>query len=37
MDYGRDSIVKDDWKKVFDDGELDKVITKMLKIKEIRR
>ncbi|MET8468522.1 phosphogluconate dehydrogenase C-terminal domain-containing protein [Streptomyces sp. NPDC006422] len=37
MDYGRDSIVKEDWKKVFDDGELDKVITKMLKIKEIRR
>ncbi|MFI5658548.1 phosphogluconate dehydrogenase C-terminal domain-containing protein [Streptomyces sp. NPDC051684] len=37
MDHGRDSIVKDDWKKVFDDGELDKVITKMLKIKEIRR
>ncbi|MGY0490036.1 phosphogluconate dehydrogenase C-terminal domain-containing protein [Streptomyces sp. WG-D5] len=37
MDYGRDSIVKDDWKKVFDDAELDKVITKMLKIKEIRR
>ncbi|WP_306316786.1 MULTISPECIES: phosphogluconate dehydrogenase C-terminal domain-containing protein [unclassified Streptomyces] len=37
MDYGRDSIVKDDWKKVFDDGELDKVITKMLKIKEIKR
>ncbi|WP_425825745.1 phosphogluconate dehydrogenase C-terminal domain-containing protein [Streptomyces fractus] len=37
MDYGRDSIVKDDWKKVFEDGELDKVITKMLKIEEIRR
>ncbi|MHB9757079.1 phosphogluconate dehydrogenase C-terminal domain-containing protein [Streptomyces sp. BYX5S] len=37
MDYGRSSIVKDDWKKVFDDAELDKVITKMLKIKEIRR
>ncbi|MGW0686186.1 phosphogluconate dehydrogenase C-terminal domain-containing protein [Streptomyces sp. NPDC002754] len=37
MDYGRDSIVKDDWKKVFDDGELDKVITKMLRIKEIKR
>ncbi|MER8001487.1 MULTISPECIES: phosphogluconate dehydrogenase C-terminal domain-containing protein [unclassified Streptomyces] len=37
MDYGRESIVKDDWKKVFDDEELDKVITRMLRIKEIRR
>ncbi|MFS8198334.1 phosphogluconate dehydrogenase C-terminal domain-containing protein [Streptomyces sp. CWNU-52B] len=37
MDYGRESIVRDDWKKVFDDGELDKVITRMLKIKEIKR
>ncbi|GAB2835330.1 phosphogluconate dehydrogenase C-terminal domain-containing protein [Streptomyces daliensis] len=37
MDYGRESIVKDDWKKVFQDDELDKVITRMLKIKEIRR
>ena len=27
MDYGRESIVRDDWKKIFDDGELDKVIT----------
>ncbi|MER7787535.1 MULTISPECIES: phosphogluconate dehydrogenase C-terminal domain-containing protein [unclassified Streptomyces] len=37
MDYGRESIVRDDWKKVFQDDELDKVITRMLKIKEIRR
>ncbi|WP_413760526.1 phosphogluconate dehydrogenase C-terminal domain-containing protein [Streptomyces sp. MMBL 11-3] len=37
MDYGRESIVRDDWKKVFEDDELDKVITRMLKIKEIRR
>ncbi|XVV38877.1 phosphogluconate dehydrogenase C-terminal domain-containing protein [Streptomyces sp. CA-100214] len=37
MDYGRESIVREDWKKVFDDKELDKVITRMLKIKEIRR
>ncbi|MDG9723130.1 MULTISPECIES: phosphogluconate dehydrogenase C-terminal domain-containing protein [unclassified Streptomyces] len=37
MDYGRESIVRDDWKKVFDDAELDKVITRMLKIKEIKR
>ncbi|MDQ1033850.1 hypothetical protein QFZ75_000266 [Streptomyces sp. V3I8] len=37
MDYGRESIVRDDWKKVFEDDELDKVITRMLKIKEITR
>ncbi|TDC22116.1 oxidoreductase [Streptomyces sp. 8K308] len=37
MDYGRESIVRDDWKKVFDDAELDKVITRMLRIKEIKR
>jgi phosphogluconate dehydrogenase-like protein len=28
MDYGPKSIVRDDWKKTFDDGELDKVITR---------
>ncbi|MBB2903293.1 hypothetical protein FHR75_004135 [Kineococcus radiotolerans] len=32
MDYGRESIVKDDWKKIFRDDELDHVITKMLKL-----
>ena len=37
MDYGRESIVRDDWKNVFQDDELDKVITRMLKIKEIKR
>ncbi|MFJ8655906.1 phosphogluconate dehydrogenase C-terminal domain-containing protein [Streptomyces rochei] len=37
MDYGRESIVREDWKKVFEDDELDKVITRMLKIKEIKR
>ncbi|MFJ8863378.1 phosphogluconate dehydrogenase C-terminal domain-containing protein [Streptomyces sp. NPDC102451] len=37
MDYGRESIVRDDWKNVFEDDELDKVITRMLKIKEIKR
>jgi hypothetical protein len=37
MDYGRESIVRDDWKRVFDDAELDKVITRMLRVKEIRR
>ena len=30
--YGRESIVRDDWKKVFNDDELDKVISRMLKI-----
>lgn len=29
--------VRDDWKNVFEDDELDKVITRMLKFKEIRR
>ena len=32
MDYGRESIVREDWKKVFNDDELDKVISRMLKI-----
>jgi D-apionate oxidoisomerase len=30
MDYGRDTIVKDDWKKIFDDSELDGNIARML-------
>ncbi|WP_432511540.1 phosphogluconate dehydrogenase C-terminal domain-containing protein, partial [Kineococcus sp. SYSU DK001] len=37
MDYGRESIVKDDWKKIFRDDELDRVITKMLKLEKIER
>jgi hypothetical protein len=37
MDYGRESIVRDDWKKIFDDGELDKVITRMLHLDQIAR
>ncbi|NJQ08690.1 phosphogluconate dehydrogenase C-terminal domain-containing protein [Streptomyces lonarensis] len=37
MDYGRESIVREDWKKVFDDGELDKVIARMLQIDGVRR
>ncbi len=28
--------MRDDWKKVFEDDEPDKVITRMLKIEEIR-
>ena len=37
MDYGRESIVRDDWKKVFRDDELDTVIARMLKIDSVRR
>lgn len=37
MDHGRETIVKDDWKKIFSDGELDHVITKMLKLDRIER
>jgi hypothetical protein len=37
MDYGRESIVRDDWKKIFDDSQLDSVIARMLKIDAVRR
>ena len=37
MDYGRESILRDDWEKIFDDGELDKVITRMLHLDQIER
>ena len=37
MDYGRESIVRDDWTKIFDDGDLDKVITRRLRIEQIER
>jgi hypothetical protein len=37
MDYGRETIVKDDWKKIFDDSELDKVLARMLHIDTIER
>ena len=30
MDYGKESIVRDDWKKIFDPAELDGVLAKML-------
>jgi predicted dinucleotide-binding enzyme len=30
--YGRETIIKDDWKRIFDDGELDRVITRMLRL-----
>lgn len=37
MDYGRESIIKDDWKKVFRDDELDKNLARMLHLDEIQR
>jgi ketopantoate reductase len=37
MDYGRESIVKDDWKKIFRDDELDKNLARMLHLDHIER
>ncbi|WP_116953010.1 phosphogluconate dehydrogenase C-terminal domain-containing protein [Jiangella endophytica] len=37
MDYGRESIVRDDWKKIFDDAELDRVLARMLHLDRIER
>lgn len=37
MDYGRESIIKEDWKKIFQDDELDKNLAKMLHLDEIKR
>ncbi|WP_432974195.1 phosphogluconate dehydrogenase C-terminal domain-containing protein [Dactylosporangium sp. CA-233914] len=37
MDYGRESILRDDWKKVFRDDELDHVLARMLHLKQIAR
>ena len=37
MDYGREAIVKDDWKKIFTDEELDKNLAKMLHLDSIER
>jgi D-apionate oxidoisomerase len=36
IQYGKDTIIRDDWKKIFDDSELDKVIAKMLKLQAVR-
>jgi hypothetical protein len=36
MDYGRASIIREDWKKVFDRAELDRVIARMLRIDAVR-
>ncbi|MEU7873464.1 phosphogluconate dehydrogenase C-terminal domain-containing protein [Dactylosporangium sp. NPDC049140] len=37
MDYGRESILRDDWKKVFRDDELDHVLARMLHLRAIAR
>ena len=37
MDYGRNKIIKDDWKSIFDDGELDHVLKQMLHLDRINR
>lgn len=37
MDYGRESIVRDDWKKIFQDDELDKNLARMLHLDKIER
>ncbi|WP_026819153.1 phosphogluconate dehydrogenase C-terminal domain-containing protein [Arthrobacter castelli] len=37
MDHGRDAIIKDDWKRVFDDSVLDDTIAKMLKLEALQR
>ena len=37
MDYGRESIIKPDWAKVWDDEELDKVLAQMLNLDKIER
>jgi ketol-acid reductoisomerase len=37
IQYGKDTIIKDDWKKIFDDSELDTVIAKMLKLEAVKR
>ncbi|WEG08224.1 phosphogluconate dehydrogenase C-terminal domain-containing protein [Microbacterium horticulturae] len=37
MDYGRESIVKEDWKKIFRDDELDRNLARMLRLEKIER
>jgi hypothetical protein len=37
MDYGREMIIKDDWKKVFRDDELDKNLARMLHLDHVDR
>jgi len=37
MDYGREAIIKDDWKKIFTDEELDQNLARMLHLDTISR
>ena len=37
MDYGREKLIKDDWKSIFDDAELDNVLKQMLHLDHIHR
>ncbi|PJJ71524.1 acetohydroxy acid isomeroreductase-like protein [Diaminobutyricimonas aerilata] len=37
MDYGRETIIKDDWKRIFSDDQLDHVISRMLHLDGITR
>lgn len=37
MDYGRETVIAPDWKKVFDRAELDGVIARMLRIEKVTR
>ncbi|GLY29536.1 phosphogluconate dehydrogenase C-terminal domain-containing protein [Kineosporia sp. NBRC 101731] len=37
MDYGREKLIKDDWKSIFDDTELDSVLKQMLHLDHIHR
>jgi hypothetical protein len=37
MDYGREAVITQDWKKVFDRDELDRVIARMLRIEKVNR
>lgn len=37
MDYGRESIIREDWKKIFRDDELDKNLARMLHLDKIER
>ena len=35
MDYGRDRVIKDDWRRIFDEAELDTVIARMLQLERV--
>ncbi|MGJ9494652.1 phosphogluconate dehydrogenase C-terminal domain-containing protein [Actinotignum sp. GS-2025a] len=37
MEYGREAIIKDDWKRIFNDEDLDVVLAKMLQVDKIER